>query len=101
MQVPGRLGMPNLPSVYIQQLKQMKVTRNNMSNESRPFDNDLAREYAPASGLARVVATASPGINVLSSISIPNKSKSKLAPNTRFVFKDAISSRTAENRGKN
>ena len=40
---------------------------------------------------------ASPGINVFSSISMPNRSKSKLAPKANVVSKDATSSLIAEN----
>lgn len=43
--------------------------------------------YKPANGLAREDETASPGTNVSSSISIPNRSKSRLAPKANVVFK--------------
>lgn len=38
------------------------------------------KSYQPANGLAREDATARPGINVSSSISIPKRSKSRVAP---------------------
>lgn len=50
------------------------------------------RGSAPANGFAREEATASPGIKVLSSTSTPNKSKSRLAPNTHLLSKDDTSS---------
>lgn len=50
----------------------------------------------PAKGLAREDATASPGTNVLSSISKPKSSKSRLPPKAYLVSKDEISSKTAK-----
>lgn len=52
--------------------------------------------YIPANGLAREDATASPGINVASSISIPNKSKSRVAPKANDFSNVASSFLTSE-----
>lgn len=51
--------------------------------------------HVPDNILAREDATASPGINVLSSISIPNKSRSRPEPKPNLASKDETSSRTA------
>ena len=53
------------------------------------------RDNKPANGVAREDETASPGISVSSSTSIPSKSKSRPAPNTKLLSKDEISSRIA------
>lgn len=61
----------------------------------------IQKKNAPARGFAREDATANPGINVLSSISMPNKSKSRPEPNTYLVSKPEISSQTATKKENN
>lgn len=73
----------------------------NKENESGLVDIGMktknTKQYKPANGLAREDETANPGTNVFSSISIPNRSKSRLAPKANVVSKDETSFLTSAN----